>query len=145
MSCGGCSRREFLSQSLLSAAALALAACAGTDGISGVTLQAATPISGSSLKVADYPALASVGGVAVVSRSGQPIAIVHETDNSYRALSLICPHEGATVGTSSNGFTCPRHGARFDAYGTWTGGQRTSSMRIVATSYDVATGTLTFV
>jgi Rieske Fe-S protein len=47
------------------------------------------------------------------------------------------------VGVSSTGFTCPRHGARFNADGTWIGGQRTSSLHSYATSYDAGTGVVT--
>jgi cytochrome b6-f complex iron-sulfur subunit len=84
-----------------------------------------------------------VGGVALVTANGTPLAIVRTGTSSYLALSRSCPHEGATIGTSSGGFTCPRHGAMFNASGTWTGGQRTSSMRSYTTTFDSATGTLT--
>jgi Rieske Fe-S protein len=62
---------------------------------------------------------------------------------SFVALSRVCPHQGATVNTSSGGFTCPRHGARFNLTGTWIGGERTSNMRSYPTTFDAATDTLT--
>ena len=71
------------------------------------------------------------------------MAIVRTGASTFEALSLVCPHEGATVGVSSTGFTCPRHGARFNADGTWIGGQRTSSLHSYATSYDAGTGVVT--
>jgi Rieske Fe-S protein len=84
-----------------------------------------------------------VGGIALATVSGTPLAIVRTGSTTFLALSRICPHQGATVNLSGNGFLCPRHGAEFDASGTWIGGQRTSSMRSYATTYNAATGTLT--
>lgn len=147
--CGGCGdtvvadgidRRAFLMRGALAAAAVALAACGG--GLSDGSVTAPSSVS-LSLKVADYPALASVGGVALVDAGGSPLAIVRTATGSFVALSRICPHQGATVGTSANGFTCPRHGARFNATGSWIGGQETSNLHSFPTSYDASTETLT--
>ena len=136
----GIGRRTFLTRSMLAAAAVALAAC----GMGGDSPTAPGNLSGS-VKVSDYASLANVGGVAVVSMSGSPVAIVRTGASTFEALSLICPHQGSTVGVNSGGtgFTCPRHGARFDANGTWIGGQPTSSLHAYATTYDSSTGTLT--
>jgi cytochrome b6-f complex iron-sulfur subunit len=131
-------RREFIAQSVLAAAALALAACGGAGG-DGAT--APSTIS-SSIRVSDYPELASTGGVALVTVSGARLAIVRTGAASFVALSRVCPHEGGTVNQSSGGFTCPVHGARFSTTGTWLGGERTTNMRSYATSYDAASGTL---
>ena len=118
------------------AAGLALAGC-------GLSVATAPDSVGGSLKISDYAALSAVGGVALATVSGTPLAIVRTGSTTFLALSRICPHQGATVNLFGNGFLCPRHGAQFDASGTWIGGQRTSSMRSYATSYDAATGTLT--
>ena len=136
----GVDRRTFISRAVLATAAAALAACAGgaDAGITGPTT-----VSTSTLRVSDYPSLASVNGVALVTLSGVPLAIVRTGDASFVALSRVCPHEGAMVNSSGSGFICPRHGARFSVTGTWLGGQRTSSLRSYATSYDAAAGTLT--
>ncbi|HET6762724.1 MAG TPA: Rieske (2Fe-2S) protein [Longimicrobiaceae bacterium] len=130
--CGGMGRRQFIAAGTMAAAALLLAACSGD----ATGAQPSLPLT---VKVSDYPALASVGGVALVSNS---VAVVR-TAGGYLALSRVCPHQGATVNASGGGFTCPRHGARFDASGTWVGGERTSSMRQLNTQYDAAAGTLT--
>ncbi len=129
-------RRKFLSESVLAAAALALAACAGD--MSGPPSSV-----GSAIKVADYPALASVNGVATVTVSGARLAIVRTGTASFVALSRVCPHQGATINVNGSGFLCPEHGARFSLTGAWTGGQRTSNLRSYAATYDAATDTLT--
>lgn len=137
--CAGCScnRREFLTVSALAAAVAALTACGVTDGATAPQSLSTT------IKISDYAALASVGGVATTSVNGSPIAIVRTSTSTFITLSRVCPHQGSTVNATSTGFKCPNHGATFDKNGTWTGGQRTSSMRSYATTYDAATGTLT--
>ena len=121
---------------MMAAAAVALAAC----GIDSTT----APFSGSaSLNIADYPALQTVGGVALVSLNGSPMALIRSSETSITALSRVCPHQGATVGQSGSGFQCPRHGAEFSITGQWIGGQPTSSMRSYATTFDATTGAVT--
>ena len=135
---GEIGRRTFLAQSALLAAAAALAACAGGSNPTAPELNGQA-----TLAVSDYPALSTVGGIALVSVQGSPMAIVRTGTSTFVALSRICPHQGSIVNQSSNGFLCPNHGAQFSATGTWMGGERTSNMRSYATSYDAATGTLT--
>src|SRR5438045_3486954 len=81
-------------------------------------------------------ALAAVGGIALVDISGSPFAIVRTSSTAFVALSRVCPHQGNIVNPNGSGFLCPGHGARFGANGTWTGGERTNSLRSYATTYD---------
>jgi len=135
----GIGRRTFLAQSALLAAGALLAACAAGDATDpGTTLNSTTDI-----KVSDLPALASVGGIALVNISGNPMAIVRTGDASFVTLSRICPHQGSTINPNGSGFLCPGHGARFSATGQWQGGERTSNMRSYSTSYDATAGTIT--
>lgn len=137
--CGNCiGRREFISASVLTAAAAALAACSASGG-GDVTGPSSV---GLTLKLSDYPTLASVNGVALISANGSPIAVVRTGASTFVALSRICPHQGSTVNLVTNGFLCPNHGASFTLNGTWTGGQRTSNMRSYTTTYDSAAGTI---
>jgi thiosulfate dehydrogenase [quinone] large subunit len=146
--CAGCScgnakpangidRRQFLTITAFAAAVAALEACGVTDGTTAPTSVSTT------LKVSDYAALASVGGVATTNVNGSPIAIVGTGATTFITLSRVCPHQGSTVNATTTGFRCPNHGATFDKNGTWTGGQKTSSLRSYTTAYDAATGTLT--
>ncbi len=130
-------RRQFISASMMAAAAGALAACGGSS--SSITAPGNVSLT---LKVSDYAALASVGGVALVNVSGSPIAVVRTGATTFIALSRICPHQGTTVNATANGFLCPNHGATFNMTGTWIGGQKTSNMRSYATTYDSAAGTI---
>jgi len=130
-------RRAFLSKLAFSAAALALAACGGSDGTT-----APTAVNGT-VRVADFSALANIGGVATMNVQGAPVAVVRTGTATFLALSRVCPHQGTTVNVTSTGFTCPNHGAQFNASGTWTGGERTTSLRSFSTSFDAPSGVLT--
>ncbi len=130
-------RRVFLSRAMLSAAAVVLAACGASDATGPAFSGRAT------IGLGDYPALSTVGGVALVSANGASIAVVRTGSTSFAALSRVCPHEGGTINPSGTGFLCTKHGAQFDKSGAWTGGQRTTNMRSYATSYDAGANTLT--
>lgn len=131
-------RRQFLSASMMAAAAAALAACSA--GSTSITAPSSVTLT---VKVSDYATLATVGGVALVNANGSPIAVVRTGATTFVALSRVCPHRGTTVNATANGFLCPNHGATFNSTGTWTGGERTSNMRSYATSYDSTAGTIT--
>lgn len=138
--CGEClGRREFLARSaLFAAAAAALAACGAVDSMSPTGLGSTV-----TLKVTDYPALANVGGIALVTTGGERLAIVRTGASTYVALSRVCPHQGGIVNISGGGFQCPQHGAMFSATGQWMGGQPTTNMHAYATSFDANTQVLT--
>jgi len=135
--CASIDRRTLLTRAALAAAAAALAAC----GVSDAT--APTSLSPLVLDLDNYPQLASVGGVALVTADASPIAVVRTGESAFVALSRICPHQGATINTSGTGFECPRHQARFTSSGAWTGGQRTSNMRSYPTVFDATANTVT--
>jgi cytochrome b6-f complex iron-sulfur subunit len=135
----GIGRRTFLAQAAIMAAAAALAACgAGAESATAPDLSGSTTI-----RLADQPALANVGGVALISIASKPFAVVRTGSSTFVTLSRICPHQGSTVNPTSAGFLCPNHGAQFTSTGTWVGGQPTSSLRSYPTSYDAAAGTIT--
>lgn len=130
-------RRAFLTSSAMAALLLSLPACGDLTGPD------VGPSIGHTITVADFPDLTPVGGVVFVSLDGSPLALVRAGDASFLALSRVCPHRGSLVNETAGGFVCPRHGARFDAGGTWVGGQLTTSLRERSTHYDVSTDVLT--
>lgn len=134
----GIGRRTFLVQSGILAAMAALAACGASTDSTAPSIPASSQI-----QIANYPALANVGGVALVSVGSAPLAIVRTSTTSFIALSRVCPHQGGIVNESGSRFVCPVHGATFDLNGNWIGGQPTSNMRQYATTYDAASNTLT--
>lgn len=129
-------RRQFVVRGAVASVAIMLAGCGGggLTAPSGVNL---------TVNIADYPALATVGGVAYVDANGNPLAIVRVGSAQFDVVSRICPHQGGTVSSNGNGFTCPNHGARFADDGTWVGGQPTSSLTSYSSTFDAGSGTLT--
>ncbi|HEY8310851.1 MAG TPA: Rieske (2Fe-2S) protein [Gemmatimonadaceae bacterium] len=130
-------RRQFVIHGAIASAAILLAGCVGSGGPTAPGNVSLT------VNIADYPALASVGGVAYVDASGNPLAIVRVDANTFDVVSRVCPHQGGTVSSNGNGFTCPNHGARFSDSGTWVGGQQTSNLTSYTSTFDAGTGTLT--
>jgi Rieske Fe-S protein len=137
------SRRQFIGATLAAAAALLSACGDGQIGAGGNPLAPGVPGEGTVIRLADYPALAQVGGIVRVDTTAGAVAIAHVGDNAYAAYSMRCPHQGTTVRISGSGFICPNHQARFDAQGRWIGGQRTSGLFTIPATYAAADGTLT--
>jgi Rieske Fe-S protein len=136
--CAGLTRRQFVERSTLAAVVTFLAACGG--GASGGSPTVSQPYT---FNVSSYAALSTVGGIARVNAGSAPVAVVRTGSDSFLAFSMVCPHQGTTINITGGAFVCPNHGARFNAQGQWTGGERTSNLRSVALSYDSASGTLT--
>lgn len=155
-SCAGCScmrgndarhhvsRREFVASSTLAAIAALLATGCG-NGIIGATGPTVTGAGSGSytFKLADFPALANVGGMAAANAGGSPIALVRTGATTMAAFSLVCPHQGTTVNISGGGFKCPNHGATFNSAGTWVGGQPTGNLASLGATLDATTGIIT--
>jgi Rieske Fe-S protein len=143
--CGGqtaTSRRDFLTASAASAVAAMLVTGCGGSGADATGVTITGPVS-LSVTVSAYPALANVGGIARVDSGGTPVAAVRTGADTFSAFSLICPHFGCTVNITGASFQCPCHGARFTSTGSWSGGQRTTNLTTLSTSYDSGTGILT--
>ena len=133
----GLARRAFLTQGALAAIALALAACGGDSPV------APDSESSNTIRLADHPALGSVGGVAYVTLGEVSLAVVRTGGSSFVALSRACPHQGALVDATGAGFTCPRHGAQFSTTGEWLGGRQTTNLVSYPVQYQAQHGTLT--
>lgn len=137
-SCTGCSRRDFLAVGSLAAVSMFLTACGGDGG--GPTSLGEVNVT---LRPADYPALAVVGGIARVQGIAAPVAVVRTADAAYRAFSMICPHQGTVIAINGAGFRCPNHGATFNGTGAWIGGQRTSGLFELSVRANASAGTIT--
>jgi Rieske Fe-S protein len=131
------SRRGFLATSTAAAVTAFLAACGASDGPTSPGTVNAT------VKLSDYPMLGTVGGIVRLTGVSTPVAVVRASSTSYRAFSMVCPHQGTTIAISGAGFRCPNHGATFNANGGWTGGERTSGLFEFSVSADSNAGTIT--
>ncbi len=151
--CGECvarsasvSRRDFVSMATMSAVAVTLSACGG-GGESGepITGPIAPGVGQVVVTVTDFPALATIGGVARV-RSSPPVAMARTAAGpaGLIAYSLSCTHQGTTVQIQPNNtLKCPNHGAEYTSAGVWTGGQITNSLVRLPVVVDGASATIT--
>jgi Rieske Fe-S protein len=138
----GVTRRAFLASSSALTITALLAACGGGSGGSGGSATGPSNVN-TTVTLANYSALGSVGGIAVVTGAGTPIAVVRSGESAYRAFSLLCPHQGTTVNISGTGFRCPNHGATFNGSGAWTGGEKTNGLFEFTVTTNTTAGTIT--
>ena len=138
----GVNRREFLATSSALAITAVLAACGDGSDESHGSVTGPSNVN-ATVTLANYAALGTVGGIAVISGTSTPIAVVRASATQYRAFSLICPHAGSTVAISGTGFRCPNHGATFNASGAWTGGQQTNGLFEFTVASNPTAGTIT--
>jgi Rieske Fe-S protein len=137
----GMDRRGFLTESIKLAVLAALAGTAASCSAGGAT----GPTLGGNftIKVSDYPALASSGGVVALNHGGFPIAIANLGGGNWGAYSLICPHQGGLVQWTGSQFQCTVHGSRYNIQGDWQGGQPTGNLHHYQATYDASTNSLT--
>lgn len=135
--CVGCvSRRSFVSRSAgLAAVAAFFAAC----GESGITAPTGSKVE---VKVADFPALATLDKLVLIDGSR---AAKRTGTGTFAAFSRLCTHVGTPVNLANNDttFICPNHFSRFDNNGEVTVGPATQRLAVLATSYAAATDILT--
>lgn len=82
-----------------------------------------------SVRLSRVPALRSVGGAAAVGTlRGVPIGVARTGESTYRAFTLVCPHQGALVSRSASGWRCARHGSEFEPDGDLVLGPATRSL-----------------
>jgi Rieske Fe-S protein len=87
--------------------------------------------------LADFPALAPIGGIARVDRNSNiPIGVAHLDTSSYKAYGLACPHEGTIIDPANGQWRCPRHGARFAANGSLLQGPARTGLTALSVSLD---------
>jgi cytochrome b6-f complex iron-sulfur subunit len=138
---GGVDRRTFLSAATVAALSALLEACSTGNGATFFT----GPSGGALVvKLSDYPALATIGGLARVDNGvGAPTALARTGASTFVGVTMICTHQGATIDVINGAsFRCPNHGALFSATGGWLGGQPTTSLATYAATFD-GTNTVT--
>jgi cytochrome b6-f complex iron-sulfur subunit len=109
---------------------LLLSHCGGGAAVDGSIMSTG---SNAVLPFAQFPALQSTGGGAVVDvNGGSPIAVIRTGATSAVALSAVCTHAGCTIAyqESSMDLACPCHGSVFNLSGQVTGGPAPSALRM---------------
>ena len=86
-----------------------------------------------SVRLRDLTALATVGGAARIgSIKGVPVGIARTATNKYVALDLRCPHQGATVDRTEQGWLCNVHLSEFESDGDLQLGPATTGLKKIA-------------
>ena len=145
MSCSDCiNRRGFLAKSALAAAAFVVVDGCG-DGQIGPPSRVVTTGDSVTVKLSDFPGLATVGTVVDI---GHERAVVRTGASTFHGLLRICTHEQCDVDVRNNRFECPCHGSIFAADGSVVRGPSVASAPItplatLAVTFDAAAGTIT--
>ena len=136
-------RRAFMERTALAALGAMMVGCG--DGVFGPDAITATILPGTNfaIRIADYPTLAAVGGIAVTNLGGVPVAIGRTSATTFNIYSLVCPHQSNAVSQSGSGFKCSGHNATWSMSGVWTGGQSTGNLTVYPSVFDPITGLLT--
>jgi cytochrome b6-f complex iron-sulfur subunit len=98
------------------------------------------------VSLAANKALAKVGGSVIVGlNDGSELAVVRVAPGvkGFVALSLTCPHNGATVMQQGNDWICPAHGSEFTLSGKLLRGparQALSTYPLAATAKTLTIG-----
>lgn len=112
-------RKEFISQVGTGAALLLLPAC-----ITG--LSSCKKKNKSTTKSIDFTIDVSSGALSQNGGSliKDGVIVARTNSGSFIAVDSACTHEGTTINyvASSNSFSCPNHGAKFDSAGEVTQG-----------------------
>lgn len=114
------------------AAGVVLCGCAG-KAEKWTTAEVETSEGMVELDIADYPELATPGGMLALKPKGakKPVLVMHLENDEFRVMSLRCPHLGCVVrwDASMQDLVCPCHGSRFTDTGEKTKGPAKSGLK----------------
>jgi len=119
-------RKEFIAQVGIGAAALFLPACLGGCKKNNTSTPAQTTAVDFTLDVSSGP-LATNGGYLV--QNG--VIVARTSTGTFLAVASSCTHAGSTIQyvSASNTFNCPSHGAIFSSSGTVTQGPASTNLQ----------------
>jgi len=109
-------RRDFILRSCQACAALAIIPAATLASCSGAKGLALTATNG----MVQVPvAQLDVSGNTMVKAKGAPdnFMVIKNTDGTYEAIGLKCPHKGGPVKMKGGQLVCSWHGSAFDTTG----------------------------
>ena len=124
-------RRQFIATCAFGGASLLLGGC-----VAMVTHPVPMQAGRIRLELADYPDLTKPNGAIRILPTGtsEPIYVLANDNNEFRALSPICTHRGCTVDVHGTRLVCPCHGSTYDRNGAVLRGPAERSL----TRYEVS-------
>jgi Rieske Fe-S protein len=141
-------RREFLRKTVKAAGAVAvgsytivfLNSCSDSDSPTGPSNGGGDVKVTVDLSQAENASLNAVGGTLALGSNqldNSGLLLYRLDEQTVRAYSRNCPHQGCTTGSFSNGVsTCPCHGSQFNLSGAVIQGPAASGLRQYSTSIE---------
>ena len=139
------SRREFCVRTCQAVSMLTIGAAFQACGGSSTSASSAPPlpsVSGTlvsrnlSITIDAASPLAAIGGAATVTASTGTYLIARTAQNTFTALTAVCPHQGCAVsGIANSLYVCPCHGAEFNMSGGVVQGPAASALRQFPTTF----------
>ena len=143
MSCEDClNRRAFLAKTAVAAAAALTAGCGNGEFGPPLPGRSGGPVGAVTIKVANFPGLATTGVLVAVAPERAAMRINATT---FFALSTICTHQGCDADVVDGGtiVSCSCHGSRFDKNGNVLNGPAERPLPQLQTSYNAQSDELT--
>ncbi len=125
------------------AAGIVVCGCAGNADKWSVT-EVETKKGMVEIDIADYPALATAGGMIALEPEGakKPVLVMRVENDDFRVMSLRCPHLGCVVrwDAGMQNLVCPCHGSRFADTGEVTKGPAKVALKQMRSHFVGMTG-----
>lgn len=150
------SRREFMKETMLSVGTVAFGtfSIASLNGCSESDLTSPSRILNDpnavitvDINLSENQALNIIGGTLSLignALDSQGIFVHRSGEDSVKAYSRLCTHQGCTVDAFKDGIsTCPCHGSKFDTSGNVVRGPAVSSLKQYSASISGSTITIT--
>jgi len=92
------------------------------------------------ISLADYPALSSIGGYAMIT---EKIIVIRKSSSKFIAINIVCTHKKCDVDYDGSGFECPCHGSTFNGNGKVIEGPATKNLKSYKVTFNSSDNTLT--
>ncbi|MEY2837112.1 MAG: hypothetical protein RLZ46_494 [Actinomycetota bacterium] len=81
------------------------------------------------IKLKDISKVVAVGASAAIGEvKSRPVALLRTGASTFKAFTLLCPHQGVTVIKQEDGWYCDAHGSKFRVNGSLTNGPATRGL-----------------
>ena len=92
------------------------------------------------ISLADYPALSSIGGYAMIT---EKIIVIRKSSSKFIAINIVCTHKKCDVDYDGSGFECPCHGSTFNGNGKVIEGPAAKNLKSYKVTFNSSDNTLT--
>lgn len=98
---------------------------------------------GTAILLSEHPELQQIGAFIVLTINSKEVIVIREDENTFKALSAICTHQGCTISLNqSDQLICPCHGSKFSTTGDVIQGPATQPLASYTVTYNADAQTL---